>query len=214
MGVSWDAAGGTAAAWTLGMAHADSDRPTLGQATVAFHQQPTVVVGPNDLAREIFRQCGSTTVKRAVSATQTATWPTAPSAPRGSMRGALVCIACLFLGIGAGHAFREGRAYAGELPALDGVSLARHEGTSGATEPRPRATRAAASIGAQRRSGARAKELSPSAAASPAVAIARPGRGTERRHGAARAPALRPAAPPISMEALFLDFEPAFRVAP
>jgi hypothetical protein len=203
------------------MAHADSDRPTLSQATVAFHQQPTVMVGPNDLAREIFRQCGSTTVKRAVAATSSATWPTAPRTPsaasssRGPLRGALVCIACLFLGMGAGHAFREGRAYAGELPALDGASLARHGGSSGAFAARPRATRFAASIGAQRSSSARAKEPSQPAVAASAGASARLGRGIERRHAAAtRATSLRPPPPPISMDALFLDFEPTFRVMP
>jgi hypothetical protein len=199
------------------MAHADSDRPTLEQVTVAFHQQPTVVIGPNDLAREIFRQCGSTTVKRAASPARSATWPTAQtaaSASRGPMRGALVCLACLFLGIGAGHAFREGRAYASDLPALDGLSLARHGGSAGATAAGARATRAAASIGAQRRSSAHAKEPSQPAAVASAGANAHPGRGTERRHAGARAPALRPPPPPISMDALFFDFEPAFRVAP
>lgn len=202
-------------AWTLAM-HADSDRPTLGQATVAFHQQPTVMVGPNDLAREIFRQCGSTTVKRAVpaSATSAMAGPAAQRAPRGPLRGALVCIACLFLGIGAGHAFREGRAYAGELPALEGVSLARYGGSTAATESRPRAAHVAASIGAQRRSRARVKDSQPVAAAS-AGATTRPVRGAaRRREGAAPAASLRPALPPISMDALFLDFEPAFRAAP
>ena len=185
------------------MAHASSPGSPLGQPTIAFHDQPTVIVGPSDLARELFRGCASMTDRRTVTVTETtALRPRQAAAARSRASGTLVCIACLFLGIGAGHMVREGRAYAAALPGVESSSL---------PSTPTRAAHTAATLGVHPGSASRAKDTGHLAEPA-AVAAARARRKAGHGGGAARAGLVSAPVVPAA-DALFLDFEPTFRMA-
>ena len=173
------------------------------QPTLAFHNQPTLAVGPNDLARELFRQCTSRSASIPGATAHSTRW-NAPTAarPRPCARPrvwtVLVCIACLVVGAGAGHLVREGRAYAEGAASLGAVAHARR-----AVSVVPRPPRVPSAVGVTARGVVRAKD---GVAASPPA----PAALARRAHAKS---ATKPAPPPISMDALFVDFEPTFRVA-
>lgn len=167
----------------------------LTQSTIAFHEQPTMAIGPNDLARALFReQTASTTFRGSMARSGGWEHPTlvaARVAPPGRLRAFLVCFTCLVLGVGAGHAVREGRAYAGTM-------------SRGAATPREPRTVLGAAVG-PRTHVPRGKAPEPTASR-PA---ARPARA--RTTGATRAAATK-LTPASEADALFADLEPTFRV--
>jgi hypothetical protein len=183
----------------------DAETRRVTQPTIAFHHQPTVAIGPNDLARELFRQSTSSSTFRRPLA-RSASWdlPTvAKSRPeRGRLRAALVCVACLLLGVGAGHAVREGRAYA----AGPERSITAHTASVAVSAPRDREARVVSDAHAVASGTARGKDVTANVAPS-----ARPTARRTRGVRPAVAAAARTASP-AEADALFLDFEPTFRV--
>ena len=195
------------------MADAFSDTARWEQPTIAFDNQPTVVVGSNDLARELYRRDSAQT-----TGTRRAPWATSRAAPpaRSRRSAELVCFACLLLGMAAGHLVREGRAYAAGLGDLDAVVQVTRR--SAAQMP-SRAARTAATVRAHDSARARTKDEAPLETLPQAArGSGRPARQGER--GAAPMTGRVSAAPPSSlrsraaMDAFFIDFEPTFRVSP
>ena len=185
---------------------ATSDTHRVNQPTIAFAEQPTLAIGPNDLARELFRQSAtSSTFRRPVAAGSTSVWdgPTVRQAPPQSRaRAFFVCAVCLLLGVLSGYLVREGRAYASGLETR-GVS-ARAPMLLGNSESR--AARVAISTHASAYGALRVKDASVAALR----ASARPAR-LERASRPARPSIAKPAVR-AEADALFLDFEPTFRV--
>ena len=110
-----------------------------------------------------------------------------------------MCFACLLLGVGAGHAVREGSAYAATM---GGSSIAARV-PSGVAGNQSRDTHVVSSARAVAHGSARGKDVSvitTRAAARPAR-LARP----------VRPAPVRPAGT-AEADALFIDFEPTFRV--
>jgi len=174
-----------------------SETRRVTQPTIAFHHQPTVAIGPNDLARELFRQNTSSSTFRHPLA-RSGGWevPTIiKGRPEGGrLRGALVCIACLFLGVGAGHAVREGRAYASGTQTISVTA-------------RDTAARVATDVHVDGSGATRGKDMTAAV-----VATAKPPARRTRAARPAVAGAARPASTTTEADALFLDFEPTFRV--
>jgi hypothetical protein len=179
----------------------------LSEPTLAFHNQPTVAVPTNDLARELFRQCAAAGPTGGGARAQSSSWdmPTAPHPRlRGQLRSVLVCVGCLFLGVGAGHLVREGSAYAAGAVVLGAFGPTR----TTVARARPE-THTASTVGAIAHGAARAKDVT---SAPEVPGVSRRAHVPSSRRGGHAQPSSRPAAP-SAMDALFLDFEPTFRVA-
>lgn len=188
---------------------ATSDTHRVNQPTIAFAEQPTLAIGPNDLARELFRQCASSstsaTFRRPVAAGSASVWdgPTVRQQPTQSRaRAFFVCFACLLLGVLSGYVVREGRAYASVLETRGVAARApMFLGESEARAVRVASNTRASAHGARRLKDATVVALRTTARPAPLVRLSRPARPSIAK------PAVRAEA-----DALFVDFEPTFRV--
>lgn len=169
-----------------------SRAPSLDAPTIAFDSQPTCTVDARLLARAFEASTSSTLRPIALPTRETATSTLARRRP--SRSAAWLTVAGLVLGVVAGHLVREGRSYAATLAS---VTADAH----GETPMRPRDARSVVILGARAPEGVRTKEVAaPKAKNAPRV----------KPSGRVPSPPSAKAVSPL--DALFVDYEPAFRV--
>lgn len=161
--------------------------------TIAFDRQPTLSVPAQALARELFERSTSSTLRPVGLPSREV--PTVTTRSRANGKGiAWLCVVCLFIGIGAGHAVRERDSYAAAVSAA----------TMSLTSSSPARGRRTSEI-------LSARALSSSSRAKDVALSSKVEARTPRKSG--RAVVAAPARPVVlsPVDALFIDFEPTFR---